>query len=107
MDDFREQAHRLADWIADYLGDPSRYPLLSRVKPGEIREALPRAAPEHGEPFDAIFADFERILLPGVTHWTHPGFFAYFATSASGPGVLGEFLSAALNQQAMLWRTSP
>src|SRR5207342_2910072 len=84
-----------------------RYPVLSRVKPGDIRGALPADAPEHGESFDRILDDFQRILLPGVTHWNHPGFFAYFAISASEPGVLAEFLSAALNQQAMLWRTSP
>jgi len=107
LDDFRQQAHRLADWIADYLEDPSRYPVLSRVQPGAIRDALPSHAPEQGEDFDAIFADFERIILPGVTHWNHPGFFAYFAITSSAPGILGEFLSAALNQQAMLWRTSP
>jgi aromatic-L-amino-acid decarboxylase len=105
--DFRQQAHRLADWIADYLDNPERFPVLSRVRPGEIRDALPAHAPEHGEDFDAIFSDFERIILPGVTHWNHPGFFAYFAITGSAPGVLAEFLSAALNQQAMLWRTSP
>lgn len=105
--DFRAQAHRLADWIADYLEEPSRFPVLSRVRPGEIRDALPRIAPEHGESFDAIFADFERVIVPGLTHWNHPGFFAYFAITASAPGILAEFLSAALNQQAMLWRTSP
>ncbi len=105
--DFRTEAHRLADWIADYLAHPERFPVLSRVRPGEISGALPRAAPPHGESFDAIFADFERIILPGITHWNHPGFFAYFAISGSGAGVLGEFLSAALNVQAMLWRTSP
>ena len=107
MDDFRQQAHRLADWIADYLEDPSRYPVLSRVRPGAIRDALPSHAPERGEAFDTIFADFERVILPGITHWNHPGFFAYFAITSSAPGILGEFLSAALNQQAMLWRTSP
>src|SRR5258705_784968 len=107
MKDFRPQAHRLADWIADYLDNPERFPVLSRVQPGDIRRALPPDAPERGEEFDAIFADFERIILPGVTHWNHPGFFAYFAISSSAPGVLAEFLSAALNQQAMLWRTSP
>jgi aromatic-L-amino-acid decarboxylase len=105
--DFRQQAHRLADWIADYLEDPGRYPVLSRVRPGDIRDALPARAPERGESFDAIFSDFERVILPGVTHWNHPGFFAYFAITGSAPGVLAEFLSAALNQQAMLWRTSP
>ena len=104
---FRREAHRLADWIADYLTDPGRYPVLSQVKAGDIRKALPRSAPQHGESFDAIFADFERVILPGVTHWNHPGFFAYFAISGSAPGILAEFLSAALNVQAMLWRTSP
>ena len=107
MKDFRQQAHRVADWIADYLDNPERFPVLSRVRPGEIRDALPTRAPEQGEEFDAIFADFERIILPGVTHWNHPGFFAYFAITSSAPGILAEFLSAALNQQAMLWRTSP
>ena len=104
---FRREAHRLADWIADYLGAPGRYPVLSRVRPGEVRDALPRSAPVAGESFDDIFADFERIILPGITHWNHPGFFAYFAISGSGPGVLAEFLASALNVQAMLWRTSP
>jgi aromatic-L-amino-acid decarboxylase len=104
---FRREAHRIADWIADYLANPEPYPVLSTVRPGEIRQALPSSPPEHGERFDEIFADFERILLPGITHWNHPNFFAYFAISGSGPGVLAEFLSAALNVQAMLWRTSP
>ena len=88
MSDFRRDAHKLADWIADYLDDPSRYPVLARVKPGEIRDALPAHAPAQGEPFDRIFDDFERVLLPGVTHWNHPGFFAYFAITASAPGIL-------------------
>jgi aromatic-L-amino-acid/L-tryptophan decarboxylase len=104
---FRKEAHRIADWIADYFAAPDRYPVLSRVRPGEIRAALPSSAPEHGESFDAIFSDFERVIMPGITHWNHPGFFAYFAISGSAPGVLAEFLSAALNVQAMLWRTSP
>jgi aromatic-L-amino-acid decarboxylase len=104
---FRKEAHRVADWIADYFGDPERFPVMSRARPGDIRTALPLAAPEHGESFEAIFADFERVIVPGITHWNHPGFFAYFSISGSGPGVLAEFLSAALNVQAMLWRTSP
>ncbi|CAN5857656.1 pyridoxal-dependent decarboxylase [soil metagenome] len=104
---FRREAHRLADWIADYLADPSRYPVLAQVAPGDVRAQLPPEAPREGESFDAIFADFEKIILPGITHWNHPGFFAYFAITGSAPGVLAEFLSAALNQQAMLWRTSP
>ena len=79
-----------------------------RSQPGDISDALPAAAPEPGESFDAASSrDFERIMLPGITHWNHPGFFAYFAITGSAPGVLAEFLSAALNVQAMLWRTSP
>jgi aromatic-L-amino-acid/L-tryptophan decarboxylase len=104
---FRREAHRLADWIADYLAAPDRFPVLSKALPGDIRNALPSDAPDVGEHFDGIFADFERIILPGITHWNHPGFFAYFAITGSGPGILAEFLSAALNVQAMLWRTSP
>ena len=105
--DFRAAAHRLTDWIADYLEHPSRYPVLARVAPGDVRGALPPSPPEHGESYEAILADFERVILPGITHWNHPGFFAYFAITGSEPGVLAEFLSAALNVQAMLWRTSP
>jgi aromatic-L-amino-acid/L-tryptophan decarboxylase len=104
---FRRHGYELVDWIARYLEHPDRYPVLARVKPGEITDALPAQAPEDPETFEAIMADFERLLVPGLTHWNHPGFFAYFATTATAPGVLAEFLSAALNQQAMLWRTSP
>ncbi len=106
-DEFRRHGHALVDWIAAYLSQDDRYPVLSRAAPGDVRERLPAAPPESGTPFDAIFADFERHLLPGITHWNHPGFFAYFAISGSGPGVLAELLAAALNVQAMLWRTSP
>ena len=106
-EEFRRNAHGLVDWIADYLIDPSRYPVLSRVRPGEITASLPARAPADGESFDAIFADFERVLLPGITHWNHPGFFAYFAITGSAPGILADLLSSALNVQAMLWRTSP
>jgi aromatic-L-amino-acid decarboxylase len=106
-EEFRRHAHRLADWIADYLAHSSRYPVLAQVAPGTIASGLPAEAPTEGESFENIFADFENILLPGITHWNHPGFFAYFAITGSAPGVLAEFLSAALNVQAMLWRTSP
>lgn len=105
--EFKRHGHALVDWIAEYLEHPDRYPVFPRVAPGGVRNALPAAAPESGEPFEDIFKDFERVLVPALTHWNHPGFFAYFAISASAPGVLAEFLSAALNQQAMLWRTSP
>ena len=105
--DFRTHGHALVDWIAEYLEHSEKYPVLSRVKPGAIAAALPDHAPAQGEPFEAIMKDFERVLVPGLTHWNHPGFFAYFAITGSAPGVLADFLSAALNQQAMLWRTSP
>ncbi len=106
-DEFRKSGHALVDWIADYLDHAERYPVLSRVKPRDIVRALPADAPEEPEPFDAIMRDFERVIVPGLTHWNHPGFMAYFAITGSPPGVLADFLSAALNQQAMLWRTSP
>jgi aromatic-L-amino-acid decarboxylase len=105
--EFRRHGHTLVDWIADYFENTERYPVLARVTPGEITAALPGTAPEDGEPFEAIMADVERVLVPGLTHWNHPGFFAYFASTGSAPGVLAEFLAAALNQQAMLWSTSP
>ena len=105
--EFRQHGYALVDWIADYLVNSDRYPVMARVSPGDVRNALPGFAPEEGEPFERILEDFERVIVPGLTHWNHPGFFAYFAISASAPGVLAEFLSAALNQQAMLWRTSP
>ncbi|HXY39222.1 MAG TPA: pyridoxal-dependent decarboxylase, partial [Vicinamibacteria bacterium] len=99
--------HRVADWIADYFAAPERFPVLSRVRPGDIRRALPDEAPERGVSFDAILADFERVIVPGVTHWNHPGFFAYFSISSSVPGILAEMLAAAFNVNGMLWRTSP
>ena len=104
---FKRDGHALVEWIADYLAGSERYPVLSRVSPGDVSRALPSSAPEQGESFDAIMLDFERVIVPALTHWNHPGFFAYFASTGSAPGVLAEFLSAALNQQAMLWRTSP
>jgi aromatic-L-amino-acid decarboxylase len=105
--EFRRHGHALVEWIADYLSGAERYPVLPRVAPGDVRNALPDTAPETGDAFEDIFADFERVLVPALTHWNHPGFFAYFPITASASGVLAEFLSAALNQQAMLWRTSP
>ena len=105
--EFRRQGHALVDWIAEYLANPERYPILPHVSPGEVRAALPAHAPEAGERFDDILADFERVLVPALTHWNHPGFFGYFATSSSAPAILAELLAAALNQNAMLWRTSP
>lgn len=106
-DEFRAAGHALVEWIADYLQHAERYPVLAQVTPGEIARSLPASAPEHGESFADILGDVERVIVPGLTHWNSPTFFAYFSICASGPGVLADFLSAALNQQAMLWRTSP
>jgi aromatic-L-amino-acid decarboxylase len=105
--EFRSEAHRLVDWIADYLEHGDRFPVLSQIAPGAVRTALPASPPSTGRPFSAVFEEFESHLVPGLTHWNQPTFFAYFSISASGPGILAEFLSSALNQQAMLWRTSP
>lgn len=106
-DQFRAHGHAMVEWIARYMERVEDYPVLSRVAPGDIRRALPATAPESPEPFEQVMADFDRVLVPGLTHWSHPGFMAYFGISASAPGVLADFMASALNQQAMLWRTSP
>jgi len=106
-DDFRASFDRVADWIDAYLRETRRYPVLSRAQPGDLVRALPDHAPAEGESFEAIFADFERLIVPGITHWNHPRFFAYFAISAAPITVLAEALAAALDVNAMLWRTSP
>ncbi len=105
--EFREHGHRLVDWIADYLAWSLDRPVLAQVRPGAIREALPAQAPEAPEGFPQILADFEKVLVPGLTQWNHPGYFAYFPCGFSAPGALADFLSTAVSQQAMLWRTSP
>ncbi len=86
---FRREGHRVVDWIADYYAHPERYPVLSQVKPGDIRRSLPAEPPEQAEAFASILADFEKLIVPGITHWNHPGFFAYFAITGSGPGRAG------------------
>ena len=106
-EEFRRAGHEVVDWIADYLAGVGEYPVLPNVKPGDIADALPAHAPETGEPIDEILEDFRSLIVPGMTHWNHPRFFAYFAISGSGPGILGEMLCAALNVNGMLWRTSP
>src|SRR6185503_6029592 len=105
--ELRSQGRAVLDWIASYLDQPERYPVLSRVVPGEIREMLPVSPPEEAEPLEQILGDFEQRILPGITHWNHPSFFGYFATSSSVPGILSEMLIATLDVKAMLWRTSP
>ena len=106
-DEFRRHGHAVVDWIADYQARIESFPVLSQVKPGEIRAALPANPPAQGEPFDALLKDVERLILPGITHWQSPNFFAYFPCNASGPGILGDLLSSGLGVQGMLWSTSP
>ncbi len=104
---FRMYGHQVVDWIADYLGHVGEYPVLAQTAPGDIRHALPEKPPIVPESMETILADFEHVVMPGITHWNSPGFLAYFGITGSGPGILGEMLSAALNVNAMLWRTSP
>ena len=106
-DEFRRWGHKTVDWIAEYMERVPELPVQSRVAPGDIRARLPPRAPEQGEPFDAMLRDVDEHLLPGVTHWQSPSFFAYFPANASGPSILGELLSAGLGVQGMLWATSP
>lgn len=106
-EEFRRYAHEVVDRIADYLADPTRWPVLARVTPGELRRALPVSPPSSPEPMEEILADVERVVLPATTHWNHPGFLGYFGITGSGPGILGEMWAAALNVNAMLWRTGP
>ncbi len=107
-DEFRAAAHHLVDWMADYLGgDVEKYPVMSQVEPGALRAALPSVPPVEGEPLQRLLDDAERLVMPGVTHWNHPGFMAYFGVTGSAPGILGEMLATTLNVNGMLWRTSP
>lgn len=106
-EEFRRQGRAAVDWIADYWERVESLPVLSRAEPGQVRGQLPAAPPEVGESFDAVLADLDAIVVPGLTHWQHPGFFAYFPTSTSGPAVLAELLAAGLGVQGMLWQTSP
>jgi aromatic-L-amino-acid decarboxylase len=105
--EFRRYGRAVVDWIADYYERVESLPVLAQVKPGEIRASLPPAPPERGEPFDQFLSDVESLILPGLTHWQSPNFFAYFPANASGPSVLGELLSAGLGVQGMIWSTSP
>ncbi len=106
-EDFRRFGHQLIDWISDYFENIESLPVLAQIEPGTLRDQLPSEPPETGEAMDAIIADLDRLILPALTHWSHPSFFAYFATSTSAPGIFGELLSAAFDAKAMLWRTSP
>jgi aromatic-L-amino-acid decarboxylase len=106
-DEFRRHGHAVVDWIADYYTRIESFPVLSRVQPGQVRASLPPNPPKHGDPFEAILADVEKLILPGITHWQSPNFFAYFPANASGPAILGDLLSSGLGVQGMLWATSP
>ena len=106
-DQFRRHGKQVVDWVADYYERVETLPVLSRVHPGEVRELLPIAAPVHGESFESLLRDVSEVILPGVTHWQSPNFFAYFPANASGPAILGDLLSSALGVQGMLWATSP
>ncbi|MCC6224380.1 MAG: aminotransferase class V-fold PLP-dependent enzyme [Thermoleophilia bacterium] len=107
MSSFREDAAAASEWVARYLEGVGGLPVRSRVEPGEVRARLPVSPPERAEPFAAVLRDLDEVILPGITHWTHPRFFAYFAITGSEPGILAELVAAALNVNAMLWRTSP
>ncbi|MEK9502243.1 pyridoxal phosphate-dependent decarboxylase family protein [Gaopeijia maritima] len=106
-EEFRRFGHEVVDWIADYLAGVDRLPVMPDLEPGALRTALPDRAPESPESLEAVLADFREQVVPATTHWNHPSFHAYFANTASGPGILGEMLAAALNANAMVWRTSP
>jgi len=107
LEEFRQHGHAAVDWICEYLRTIETRPVRSTVAPGEIRASLPASAPEHAEDFSACLRDFENIILPGITHWQSPNFFAYFPCNGSPPAILGELLSAGLGVQGMLWQTSP
>jgi aromatic-L-amino-acid decarboxylase len=107
IEEFRRRAHELADWMADFLATVEQRPVRSQAQPGEILAQLPETPPEAGEPFDSLMEDFKEIVLPGITHWQHPSFFAYFPANSSYPSVLAEMLTATLGAQGMVWQTSP
>jgi aromatic-L-amino-acid decarboxylase len=106
-EEFRRYGHELIDWIANYFDHIEELPVLAQIQPGDLKAGLTTTPPEHGEPMADILADIDRLIVPALTHWSHPSFFAYFATSTSAPGIFGELLSAAFDVKSMLWRTSP
>ncbi len=106
-EDLRHHGHRTIDWVADYLSNVERYPVVAPAAPGDIAAMLPRSAPEQPEPFEALLGDLDRIVLPGTTHWQSPGFFGYFPANASPPAILGELVAAGLAVNGMVWATSP
>ena len=107
LTDLRADGAAALEWAARYLERVDRLPVLAQVEPGEIRSRLPASPPDQPEPFSAVLRDLDEVLLPGITHWQHPRYFAYFATSSSEPAILAELLAATLNSTAILWRTAP
>jgi len=107
VEEFEEYGRRALGWAAEYLAHPGRHPVLAQVRPGDVKRALPAEPPRRGESMERILEDFQRTIIPGITHWNHPAFFAYFAITGSAPGILGELLASTLNVNAMLWKTSP
>ena len=105
--EFRRHGHAVIDWIADYYERVESFPVLSRVSPGDVRASLPAHPPEYGEPFQEVLQDLDDKIMPGITHWQHPSFFAYFPANSSGPAILGDLLASGLGVQGMLWATSP
>ena len=106
-EEFRAALHRAADLVADYVGHVADYPVLPPIKPGDVRRQLPASPPKRGEDVECLLDDYRRLIEPNVTHWNHPGFFAYFGITGSGPGILGELLAAGLNINHMLWKSGP
>jgi aromatic-L-amino-acid decarboxylase len=106
-DIFKDHAHKTVDWIAEYLENMNQYPVLASSRPGDLKARIPKSPPASSEPLERIMRDFQEIILPGITHWNHPRFFAYFSITSSYPGIIGEMLCSALNVNAMLWKTSP
>src|SRR5918998_299091 len=106
-EEFRRQGHAAIDWIADYWASLDDLPVRSQVAPGDVRRALPAAAPEQGEPFEALLSDLDEVVVPGLTHWQHPRYFAYFPANSSPAAILGDRLSSGIGAQGMIWATSP
>ena len=106
-EEFRRHGREVVEWVAQFFERLEELPVLAQVRPGELKSQLPTSPPAAGEPLEAILSDVDRLVVPALTHWNHPSFFAYFATSSSAPGIFGELLSAAFDVKSMLWRTSP
>lgn len=104
---FRRHGHQLIDWVADFLKEIEKHPVFPNLNPGDIRRMLPPSPPQKGEPMADILADVDRVIMPEMTHWNHPRFFAYFTSSGSGPGILGDLLATAFNINGMVWQSCP